>query len=79
MEKQIITFRLDADKINALDSLAEALDRDRSYLLNEAVDVYLDVHQWQTEQIKESIKQSDKGNVVDHEEVRKQAARWRQR
>jgi predicted transcriptional regulator len=50
MEKQTISFRLDSDKVDALDVLAKALDRDRTYLLNEAVSAYLDVQQckWST-------------------------------
>ena len=49
MEKQTISFRLDAEKVSDLDTLAKALDRDRSYLLNEAVRSYLEVQQWQIE------------------------------
>ena len=41
MDKQTLSFRLDSDKAGALDALAEALDRDRSYLLNEAVTAYI--------------------------------------
>jgi predicted transcriptional regulator len=61
MEKQTISFRIDSDKVNALDVLARALDRDRTYLLNEAVAAYLDVQRWQLEHIKASVKQADAG------------------
>lgn len=79
MEKQTISFRIDSDKVGALDQLAEAMDRDRSYLLNEAVEAYLDVQQWQMEHIKASIQQADAGKLIDHEQVRKMAAKWRRR
>jgi len=79
MDKQTISFRLDAKKVDALDTLAETLDRDRSYLLNEAVDAYLDLQQWQIEQIAEGLRQANSGNLVDHGQVKKQAARWRNR
>ena len=79
MEKQTISFRLDSDKIAALDSLAKALDRDRTYLLNEAVEAYLDIQQWQIDQIKASIRQADAGRLTDHEDVKKMAAKWRRR
>ena len=79
MDKQTISFRLDPKKVSALDTLAEALDRDRSYLLNEAVTAYLDVQQWQIEQIKEGLRQADSGRLVDHSKVKKLAARWRSR
>jgi RHH-type rel operon transcriptional repressor/antitoxin RelB len=79
MDKQTISFRLDAKKVDALDTLAETLDRDRTYLLNEAVDAYLDVQRWQIEQIKEGLRQANSGKLVDHGQVKKQAARWRSR
>jgi predicted transcriptional regulator len=79
MEKQTISFRLDSDKVDALDVLAKALDRDRTYLLNEAVAVYLDVQQWQLEHLKASIKQADAGRLIDHRKVKKMASNWRRR
>jgi predicted transcriptional regulator len=77
MEKHTVSFRLDSDKVEALDALAEALDRDRTYLLNEAVAAYLDVQEWQVRHIKASIRQADAGQLIDHQEVRKMAAKWR--
>jgi predicted transcriptional regulator len=79
MEKQTISFRIDSDKVDALDVLAKALDRDRSYLLNEAVSAYLDIQQWQLEHIKASIKQADNGRFIEHREIKKMAANRRQR
>jgi len=79
MNKQTISFRLDEDKAEALDILAEALDRDRTYLLNEAVSAYLDVQRWHIEQIERGIRQADAGKLVDHDKVKKMVASWRQR
>jgi len=36
-----ISFRIDSDKVAQLDVIAKAMNRDRSYLLNEAVENYL--------------------------------------
>lgn len=79
MDKQTVSFRLDTDKVEALDDLAKAMDRDRTYLLNEAVDAYLEIQEWQIEHLKAAIKQADAGKFMEHEEVRKMAARWRRR
>lgn len=79
MEKQTVSFRLDSDKVRALDTVAEALDRDRSYLLNEAVESYLEVQQWHIEQIKAGVRQADRGKLIDHSDVKRMAARWRRR
>jgi predicted transcriptional regulator len=71
MDKQTISFRLDSERVSTLDTLAESLDRDRSYLLNEAVTAYLDVQQWHIDQIKAGIHQADAGTLIDHAKVRK--------
>ena len=79
MDKQTVSFRLDTDKVSTLDILADALDRDRSYLINEAVTAYLEVQQWQIEQIKAGIRQADADKLMDHVQVRKIFAKRRQR
>jgi predicted transcriptional regulator len=77
MDKHTVSFRIDADKVSALDTLAEALDRDRSHLLNEAVAAYLDAQRWQVEQIQKSLRQADKGDLVPHGKVKQMARKWR--
>jgi predicted transcriptional regulator len=79
MEKQTISFRLASDKVSALDELANSLDRDRTYLLAEAVQAYLDTQQWQLEQIRAGIAEADAGKVIDHRRVKSIASRWRPR
>jgi predicted transcriptional regulator len=77
MGKTTITFRLDADKREALDAIAEVADRDRSYVLNEAIDAYLDAHQWQIEHIKKGLRQAEIGQFASAKEVARAFARWR--
>jgi predicted transcriptional regulator len=79
MDKQTISFRLEAGTVSALDELAQFLDRDRTYLLAEAVQAYLDVHQWQFEQIRAGIVEADAGKVVDHRKMKAMASGWRRR
>jgi predicted transcriptional regulator len=79
MEKQTVSFRLASDKVSALDELANSLDRDRTYLLAEAVQAYLDTQQWQLEQIRAGIAEADAGKVIDHRRVKSIASRWRPR
>jgi len=74
-----VSFRADAKKIAALDTLASAQDRDRSYLLNEAVDHYLELQQYHIRLIEEGIRQADAGELVDHAEVEKMMAKLRRR
>jgi predicted transcriptional regulator len=79
MEKQTVSFRLGSEKVAALDSLAEAMDRDRTYLLAEAVQAYLEAQEWHLEQIRAGIAEADAGRVVDHRKVKAMTAKWRRR
>jgi len=69
MVRETITFRIDQGKRAELDRLAKSIDRDRSYVLNEAVDAYLDVHAWQAAHIEEGLKQAEAGDFADDAEV----------
>jgi predicted transcriptional regulator len=75
-DNKTVSFRLKAEKIAQLDELGRAQARDRTFLLNEAVDAYLDVQRWQIEHIKESLRQADSGMGSPHEKV---VANWRRR
>ena len=77
MAQQTISFRLEDKKKNALDAIETALDRDRSYVLNEAIDAYLEVHLWQVAHIEEGIRQANAGKFATAREVAAAFARWR--
>jgi len=74
-----VSFRTDSRKVEALDQLASVYDRDRSYLLNEAVDNYLDLQQYHIELIEQGIRQADEGALVDHSDVEKMVAKLRRK
>ena len=76
MPRESVTFRLDAKKRAELDAVAEALDRDRSYVLNEAVGAYLEVHRWQLAHIHEGVRQADAGEFASDDEVAAAFDRW---
>jgi RHH-type rel operon transcriptional repressor/antitoxin RelB len=75
--QKTISFRLENKKKKALDAIATALDRDRSYVLNEAIDAYLEVHRWQIAHIEDGIRQANAGKFATTREVAAAFARWR--
>jgi predicted transcriptional regulator len=78
MEKTI-SVRMDSDQVDALDALADVLDRDRSYLLKEAVRSYLDTQKWHLQQIRAGVRDAQTGKTRTHAAVRQLASRWRRR
>jgi predicted transcriptional regulator len=74
-----VSFRTDPKKVEALDALASLQDRDRSYLLNQAIDNYLELQQYHIELIEKGIRQADAGELVEHNEVEKMVAKLRRK
>jgi predicted transcriptional regulator len=67
--KEIITVRVAPRKRAMLDRLARATDRDRSYIVNAAIDAYLDAHAWQIKHVKYGLRQADAGEFATDAEV----------
>jgi predicted transcriptional regulator len=67
--EKTISFRADAEKIDALDELAAAQDRSRSYLINEAINNYLELHAYQDALVRKGMEEMRKGRMAGHEEV----------
>ncbi len=76
MPLKTITFRLPEDKLQALDSVAEVQQRDRSFVINEAVTQYLSLNDYHRSLIEEGIRQDDAGEVIDHQTLMNTAAGW---
>jgi predicted transcriptional regulator len=67
--EKTISFRAVSEKIDALDSLAQAQDRPRSYLINEAIANYIELHAYQDALVTKGLEEMRKGRVVSHDEV----------
>jgi predicted transcriptional regulator len=78
MSKRSITFMVDSEKIGQLDALASTKERDRSFVLNEAIDQYLDLNDYHTRLIEQGIADFEAGRVSSHEEVGRALAKQRQ-
>ena len=75
--EKTISFRAVAEKIEALDALAAAQDRSRSYLINEAITNYIELHAYQDALVRKGMEEMRKGRVVGHEDVVKRLKRTR--
>jgi predicted transcriptional regulator len=67
--EKTVSFRADAEKIEALDSLAAAQERPRTYLLNEAIANYIELHAYQDALVRQGLEEMRNGRVVSHEQV----------
>jgi len=71
-----ISFRIPAEKVAELDAIAKAMDRDRSYLLNEAVASYLSEQARFAAMVREGQEDVRAGRTFSHEDVERMVDDW---
>ena len=71
-----LSFRVSAEKTRAIDKLAKATDRPRSWHLEQALDAYLEAQAWQVERVHQGLKELQEGESVPHEDVAAWLSRW---
>lgn len=75
MTATTISFRTDLEKKQQLDKIAQSLDRDRSWVINEALSNYLDLQRWQQQQIEKGLQALNEGRTISHEEMKQTVAK----
>ncbi|NGY06622.1 CopG family ribbon-helix-helix protein [Solimonas terrae] len=74
-----MTIRLEDDTKDRLDKLAEATQRSRSFLAAEAIRDYVALNEWQVGEIREALKEADRGEFASDAEVKRFFDSWRRR
>jgi predicted transcriptional regulator len=74
--QRIVSFRIVAEKVAELDLMAKAMDRDRSFLLNEAVEIYLCEQRRFTAMVEEGREDIRNERTFTTEEVEQMAGEW---
>jgi len=79
MADSVLTLRIDPRLRKKLDKLAESTQRSRAFLAAEAIREYVDVNEWQVEEIKKAVAEADAGDFASDEQVQKAIAKWTRR
>lgn len=56
-----LSFKTDPARKELLDQVAKAQDRNRNWVINQAIHAYLELHEWQLGEIDAGIAESDAG------------------
>ncbi len=75
MATETLTIRIDPEMRDSLDAIAASQDRDRTYIVREALRAYLELYQWQVKHIEKGVRAADAGKFSSDAEVRKTVAR----
>ncbi len=77
---ELLAFRLELAKKMLLDEVAQKKDRDRSYILNEALDLYLEHWAWETRHIQKALERAElegDAGLATPDEVKAAFDAWR--
>ena len=71
-----LSLRISEQKAREIETLAKATDRSKSWLLEQALDAYLETQSWQVARIERGLAEIDRGDAVPHEEVAEWLSGW---
>jgi len=71
-----MTIRLDDDLKEQLERLAAATQRSKSFLASEAIREFIELNEWQVQEIQQATKEADAGEFASGDEVRQTFAKW---
>ena len=69
MGNQTITIRAESDTVEKISSIAQAMDRSRNWVIEDALKQYIDQQAWFIEGIQKAQRSLAEGKGIPHEEV----------
>jgi RHH-type transcriptional regulator, rel operon repressor / antitoxin RelB len=71
-----MTVRLESELKDRLDKLADATHRSRSFLAGEAIRKFIELNEWQIQELQKAIKEADAGDFASNQEVKDVFDKW---
>ena len=71
-----LSLRISEKKAREIETLAKATDRSKSWLLEQALDAYLETQSWQIARIEQGLAEVERGEGVAHEEIAEWLSGW---
>ena len=72
-----LSVRVEPEVKARLDALADATQRSRSFLAAEAIREYVEINEWQLQEIQNGVAEADAGDFVSEDELASLARKWR--
>ncbi len=70
------TVRVNEDVLCRVDGLAKVLTRSRSWVINQAIDRYLEYEEWFIKEVKDGLAEVERGEIATDEEVAACFRKW---
>ena len=72
-----LSVRVEPEVKARLDALADATQRSRSFLAAEAIREYVEINEWQLQEIQNAVAEADAGDFASEDELVSLARKWR--
>ena len=72
-----LSVRVEPEVKARLDALADATQRSRSFLAAEAIREYVEINEWQLQEIQNGVAEADVGDFASDDELASLARKWR--
>jgi len=71
-----MSVRIRPDLSEKVEALASAIDRSKSWVVERALEEYLETQAWQISEIQKGVAEADAGKLVPHDEVETWVDSW---
>jgi len=71
-----MSIRLETDLKSRLEELSESMKRSKSWLAKEAIRNYVEVNEWQIEEVEKSLVEANQKDFAPEEEVEEFFKQW---
>ena len=70
------TVRIDDTVLERVDGMAKVLSRSRSWVINQAIDKFLEHEEWFIKEVEDGLAEVEKGEIATREEVGAAFRKW---
>jgi predicted transcriptional regulator len=63
------TIRINDDMLGRIDCLANTLTRSRSWVINQAIERFIDYEEWFVQEVKDGLREIEQGEIATDDEV----------
>ena len=70
------TIRINNDTLGRIDGLANTLSRSRSWVINQAIERFLDYEEWFVQEVKKGLDEVERGEIATDDEVAARFRKW---
>ncbi len=71
-----VTIRLESELKQRLEKLAEAMQRSKSFLAAQAIRDFVDLNEWQVQEIEQAVLEADRGEFASGQDVAAVFGKW---